>query len=154
MPPRSRPGQPVTEFTPRTPSRLRIDGHVLLEEISKLTAQLVSGWIPSYPQPDVEALRFNGADPDQYRPVEFLPMGKDDRDRVTAALQVYLKLLNKVMPDLKAIELNALVEQTNTLLDDRELAQRARFLDALRKRDEERGVLSIPALPPEPPTRQ
>jgi hypothetical protein len=42
-----------------------------------------------------------------------------------------MKILNKVLPDLKALDLTAVVSDQHRVLDERDLAQRLSFLRAL-----------------------
>jgi hypothetical protein len=112
--------------------RDRIDGEALLAEITKLVGQIVSGWVPVYPQPDIDAIRANpNATPADYRPVEYAPVDKEQLARLQSALAVHMKLLNKVLPDLKALDLTAVVSEQHQALDERDLAQRLSFLRAL-----------------------
>jgi hypothetical protein len=112
--------------------RDRIDGEALLAEITKLVGQIVSGWVPVYPQPDINVIRANpNATPADYRPVEYVPVDKEQLARLQSALAVHMKLLNKVLPDLKALDLTAKVFEQHQALDERDLAQRLSFLRAL-----------------------
>ena len=112
--------------------RTHLDGQALLEEIQSLVRQLLIGWAPVYPQPDIEAIRANpNAKPEDYRPVEYVPIDKEHLTRIQSALAIQLKLLNKVLPDLKALDLTAVVSEQSHTLDERDLAQRLSFLKAL-----------------------
>lgn len=112
--------------------REHINGEALLAEITKLVGQIVAGWVPVYPQPDIEAIRANpNATPEDYRPVEYVPIDKEHLARIQSALAVHMKLLNKVLPDLKALDLTAVVSEQHQVLDERDLAQRLSFLRAL-----------------------
>jgi len=117
----------------RTPNlRERIDGEALLSEVLKLVGQIVTGWAPVYPQPDIDAIRANpNATPEDYRPVRFVQIDKEHLNRLQSALAVQLKILNKVLPDLKALDLTAVVSESHHTLDERDLAQRLSFLRAL-----------------------
>jgi len=112
--------------------RDRIDGEALLAEVLKLVSQIVTGWVPTYPQPDINAIRANpDALPEDYRPVQYVPINKEHLARLQSALAVQMKILNKVLPDLKALDLTAVVSDQHRVLDERDLAQRLSFLRAL-----------------------
>lgn len=128
-------------------SRSKIDGDALLEEIYRLTSYLVRGWAPEYPQPNIPELRAANAPPEAYRPINYVPIDKELLARLKGAIDCQLKLLNKVLPDLKAVDLTAVVGSQDLTLDDRELAQRAGFLLELNKRQKEVRL-------PLPPTLQ
>ena len=142
----------------KTAARERIDANELLRDIGRITDHLMCGWAPEYLQPGSAA----GMDPqDPKTPslrgmtagAHYVPVDKDTVARLSQAAAIKLKLLNKVLPDLRAIDMTAVVE-TQVPLDARELAQRARFLLALSERELGPGrprsltPQAIAALPP------
>lgn len=80
--------------TTRVRDQLRrmVDGETQLRCIGEILDRLTSGWEP------VRDPRTGSAD--------WVPLDRDRVAALNAALSTHLKLLNKVLPDLKAVELS------------------------------------------------
>ena len=122
-------------------TRNHVDGLEILQNIRELLLHLQTGYKPVYkePTPGTPSKVLLQQGPSQ-APV-WDPVDDNDVKRYTLLINTQLKLLNKVLPELKAVDF---VDQTPTHnLSDVELAQK---LAALLNQEERRQI-PLPELP-------
>ena len=84
--------------------RAQLDGSLLLAKILELAAFIEQGWMPEYSKP-----LGNPHDPgfqDQFKVVDWQILGPSGVARLKVTMDFYMRLLAKVMPDLKSVEVN------------------------------------------------
>ena len=104
-------------------SRSDLDGQRIHMQIQEILSILLLGYAPVYSPPSPGTMKHQVRDEILSRPVtEWLPLTRVDIARYNTALNTLMKLLTKVLPDLKAVELTDTTSQR--LLEDMDLAQR------------------------------
>jgi hypothetical protein len=113
----------------RAISRLAEREHLRLEIQSRKLLECIH---------DAAFMLFVGYEESQEEPGLFMPLTRDRQNSLKAGAEIALKLLNKVMPDLKQIELDRQSkEEGEKLLQDIELANRLRiYTESKAKRGE------------------
>lgn len=110
--------------------RLTLRADVILEAIEDALFCLEMNAVPEYVTPT------QGTPPLQARigqgsPLRWREMTKDDLDRYKLILNTQFKLLDKCLPDLKAVAVQETVEAKGGRLDYRELAMKLRGVLAM-----------------------
>ena len=120
----------------------------IIQNIGEILTQLALGYVPVYANPMESDPRHNSKAPPEkrvnplaiatgrqqmpsatiYRPIE-----KDDLARLQLILNSYFRLLSKVLPDLKAMELNDITARTDAALTPVDLARQVRGLLAVEQ---------------------
>ena len=88
------------------PEHLRsmLDGSALIEKVLTLTAYLEQGWMPEYDYPrDIPVTEVR---PHHFKIKDWIVLNNAQLQRLRNTLDVYLRLLSKVLPDLKALDLH------------------------------------------------
>ena len=105
-----------------TATRSHLDGSQILQSVQEILQWLLLGYRPVYAQPAPTATAKEVTRLLQSTPVHWVALEDADLKRFNAVLTTQLKLLAKVLPDLRSIELNDISERKH--LTDIELAQR------------------------------
>lgn len=100
--------------------RQRVQGDLRLNAIDDILGWLVTGYAPEFAMP--EGKKRNP----EYRMIGWSPIDSTAAKRLRTVLDVQLRMLNKVLPDLKASEIT--VEKTERQFTDLELASRVASL--------------------------
>lgn len=126
--------------------REHLDGGQILEKVFEIVGWLHSGWIPEYSKPlgPVTSLK-----PEDFQVVDWILLRPADVSRLRSALDFYLKLLAKIMPDLKSIEVNDISQGDSDRISPQERA--TRLFQVLNSMPEGKEFLS--ALRPQDPSR-
>lgn len=108
--------------------RERIDGASLLSKIFSLTETLERGWVPEYAFPqDRPIAELSSRD---FQVIDWVELRQPQLNRIKASLDIYMRLLNKVLPDLKSIDVTD-TSQTARTISQVEMANR--LYAAIRK---------------------
>lgn len=105
-----------------TATRDRLDGASILDSVTEILQWLLLGYRPVYEQPQPTANAKAVTRLLSSTPVHWVPLEDQDLKRYNTILNTQLKLLAKVLPDLRSIEVNDISERKT--LSDLELAQR------------------------------
>ena len=108
--------------------RERINGPHLLSKILSLAETLERGWVPEYDFPRNRPVA--ELTPEDFHVVDWVELRPPQLQRLKASLDVYMRLLNKVLPDLKSIDMVD-SSQTGRTLSQVEMANR--LYAAIRK---------------------
>lgn len=114
-------------------TRQNLDGEAIFANIQQLLGWLLVGHRPIYPRPDqTPGSRTTTILPGQLPPpIAWEPLNKDHIASLSLVINTQLKLLQKVLPDLKSVELHD--STSATPMSVFELAQRVRAVgDAAR----------------------
>lgn len=112
--------------------RSLLDGDAIFRSIARVTEWLLFGWKPVYPPPS------RSQSPDLSpghleAPMHWEEVTSEDIKRLQLVLNTQLKLLSKVLPDLKAIEISDLTTNPDAPTDLAALERRIRGLAAIRE---------------------
>ena len=103
-------------------TRSSLDGLAIFDNIQELLQWLILGYRPIYPAPKPGTPSSALNRQQRPAPIHWEALSQDDIRSVTVVLNTQLKLLAKVLPDLKSVELNDV--STQSRLSDIEVAQR------------------------------
>ncbi len=104
-------------------TRASLDGTAIFANIQELLTWLTLGYRPVYPPPSSGQTSAAVATSPKPLPIEWEQLTGDQIKSVTVVINTQLKLLAKVLPDLKSVESND-VSDTGPRLSDIEAAQR------------------------------
>ena len=100
--------------------RAQLDGSLLLAKILELAAFIEQGWMPEYSKP-----LGNPHDPgfqESFQIIDWQILGPSGVARLKTTMDFYMRLLSKVMPDLKSVEVNDSRSSQDALLNPTERA--------------------------------
>jgi len=135
--------------------RLNLLAPNLIDGILDLLTQLAIGYAPVYENPtDVQERggpKLNtlaiGLGKQPMPPVIlYRPIGKLDLDRISLQLNTQFRLLSKVLPDLKAIELNDAMRDTDPVSLPVDAMQRLRGLFAVEMAKQHSGAATATSI--------
>ena len=124
----------------------------LIDGILDLLTQLALGYAPVYEnptdaqergKPKVNTLAIGLGKQPMPPVILYRPIGKLDLDRISLQLNTQFRLLSKVLPDLKAIELNDALSQTDPVGLPVDAMQRLRGLFAVEMAKGTQGGASL-----------
>lgn len=146
---------------PRTPRndpiflRNQIDGTYLIRQVFDLLAQIEQGWAAVYERP---AQLTPEAPPNPQAPrriVDWVLLTPQRLNQLSRALDVRLKLLNKMVPDLRSMDLTTTTSDAPTLTT----TDRANRVAAILRQSPEGkafldAIAAHPFSPPSPPSSE
>jgi hypothetical protein len=103
-------------------TRTRLNGERIFETVSEVLTWLLIGYRPRYDVPRGNLTSLQVLAQGRTDLISWDPITPDDVKSLTVVLNTHLKLLSKVLPDLKAVELNDVTEARR--YTTQELAQR------------------------------
>lgn len=110
-------------------TRQNLDGEQIFGNIQELLYCFLTGNVPEYPEPAMDTPLLEAAKAPFQQPIGWVKMSKDDQTRLKTVLDVQLKLLGKVLPDLKAIDFADVTDKER--LSVSEMAQRLAGMNAV-----------------------
>ena len=114
----------------------------LIDGILDLLTQLAIGYAPVYENPTdvqerggqkVNTLAIGLGKQPMPPVILYRPIGKLDLERISLQLNTQFRLLSKVLPDMKAIELSDITERTDAMTSPIDLARQVRGLLAVEQ---------------------
>ena len=120
----------------------------IIQSIGEVLTQLALGYVPVYANPMESDPRHDPTKDPEKRvnpsaiangrqqmppPTVYRPFEKDDLARLQLILNSQFRLLSKVLPDLKAMELNDITARTDAALTPVDLARQVRGLLAVEQ---------------------
>ena len=110
-------------------TRQNLDGEQIFGNIQELLYCFLTGNVPEYPEPPMDTPLMEAAKAPIQQPIGWVKMSKDDQSRLKTVLDTQLKLLGKVLPDLKAIDFADVTDKER--LSVSEMAQRLAGMNAV-----------------------
>jgi hypothetical protein len=108
-------------------TKATLDPNEVLSSVRELIHWLTLGATPVYPAPSAGTTSRRALQQGLPPPVQWEPLTPDRTKELQALIQIQMKLLNKVLPDLKAIDFTDSTDY-ESILSQEELAQRVRSL--------------------------
>jgi hypothetical protein len=130
-------------------TREALDGSSIFEQIQQTLQWLLIGYRPEYAQPPNGMTALEMLESNREQMIGWVPLNQDDVKTLTVRLNTQMKLLSKVLPDLKAIELNDVSETRRYSTE--ELAQRLASIRGVSDFVRPSLIPSQPSAPSAPP---
>ena len=118
---------------PEKLTRDHIDGVGLYSHIREILFWLLLGYCPEYPRPPPNSFSKELSQQPLPQEVVWRELTREDFVRLKLVLDAEMKLLNKVLPELKAVEVHDLTDQKKPL-DTLETARRVHAFVSLAER--------------------
>ena len=132
--------------------RKLINPELLIGELHNTLAILKSGFVPEYIRPSSRTrLKDLASGKETLHHTNWREISRMDLNRYSLQIKSIVSILGKVLPDLKALELNDVSENAGPKLTDAELAQRLTSILASTKAPTNQSPNQQPNQPP-PPT--